>query len=63
MDSCSRQSQRLAEMDVMIAHGVVRERYLKAIERERTAQPFRRQSHLLWWTMDEIVVRLFKEIP
>ena len=61
MDPCSRQSLRLVEMDVMIAHEVVRERYLKAIEHRGLAQPFRRQRHLLWRTMDDIVVGCLKE--
>ena len=63
MDLCSRQSLRLAEMDVMIAYGVVRERNLKAIGHRGRAQPFRRQRHLLWRTMDDIVDRLLKGIP
>ena len=63
MDPCSRQSLRLAEMDVMIAHEVVRERYLKAIEHRGLAQPFRRQRHLLWRTMDDILDRLLKGVP
>ena len=60
MNPCSRQSLRLAEMDVMIAHEVVRERYLKAIEHRRLAPPFRKQRHLLWRTMDDILDRLLE---
>ena len=62
MDPCSRQSLRLVEMDVMIAHEVVRERYLKAIEHRGLAQPFRRQRHLLWRTMDDMLDRLLKGV-
>ena len=64
MDPCSRQSLRLAEMDAMIAlTEVVCERYLNAIERRGLARPFRKQRHLLWQRMDDILDRLPKGIP
>jgi hypothetical protein len=59
MDPCSRESLRLAEMDAMIARAeVICGLYLRAIEKRGRAPPFRRQRHLLWRRMDDILDRL-----